>query len=459
MKKTNLILYDSATRKKRIFVPADKSRVTMYVCGPTVYSYAHIGNFRPAVVFDILFRVLRHRYGAESVVYARNITDIDDKIIRASQETGEPIESITAKFSAVYHEESAELNVLPPTIEPIATNYIGEMVSMVERLIANGFAYVADGHVLFATKRFDAYGSFSGVDHDEMLAGARVEVASYKQNPADFVLWKPSKSNEPGWESPWGRGRPGWHLECSTMIEKELGRTIDIHGGGQDLRFPHHENEIAQSAGVHDDAPLARYWVHNGFLQMGADKMSKSLGNIVLVRDLLKRWQGEVLRFALLSAQYRKPLEWSNDLLVQSKQQLDRFYRVIEESPDVTPSAPPQNFIDALNDDLNTPVAIAVLHSLRDRIASVKGDNRMEAIASFKAAGQLLGLLTTNPKQWFEGKPLEGLSAEEIEELIRQRTVARERHDFAGADQIRDQLSTHRVVVEDGPTGTTWRRK
>jgi len=459
MKKINLVLYDSATRKKRAFILADENRITMYVCGPTVYSYAHIGNFRPAVVFDILFRVLRHHYGAESVVYARNITDIDDKIIRASQETGEPIESITAKFSAIYHEESAELNVLPPTIEPIATNYIGEMVSMVERLTANGFAYVADGHVLFATKRFDAYGSFSGADHDEMLAGARVEVASYKQNPADFVLWKPSKPNEPGWESPWGRGRPGWHLECSTMIGKELGMTIDIHGGGQDLRFPHHENEIAQSAGVHGGAPLARYWVHNGFLQMGADKMSKSLGNIVLVRDLLKRWQGEVLRFALLSAQYRKPLEWSNDLLAQAKQQLDRFYRVVEEAPEVVPSAPPQNFIDALDDNLNTPVAIAALHSLRDRITDMKGDNRMEAIASFKAAGQMLGLLTTNPRQWFEGKPSKDLSVAEIEELIRQRAIAREKRDFAGADRIRDQLSTHHVVVEDGPTGTTWRRK
>ena len=243
------------------------------------------------------------------------------------------------------------------------------------------------------------------------------------------------------------------------MIGKELGKTIDIHGGGQDLRFPHHENEIAQSAGIHGGAPLAHYWVHNGFLQMGADKMSKSLGNIVLVRDLLKRWQGEVLRFALLSAHYRQPFEWSDNLLMQSKQQLDRFYRIIEEASDVTPSVPPQSVIDALNDDLNTPVAIAALHLLRDRIVHMKGDNRIEAIASFKATGQLLGFLTTNPKQWFEGKPLEGISAAEIEELIRRRTIAREKHDFAGADQVRDQLSTHHIVVEDGPAGTTWRRK
>lgn len=459
MKNSGLILYDSATRKKRVFVPADKRRVTMYVCGPTVYSYAHIGNFRPAVVFDVLFRVLRHHYGTEAVVYARNITDIDDKIIKASQETGESIKTITAKFAAVYHEESAELNVVLPTIEPIATNYIGEMVSMVEQLVSNGFAYVADGHVLFATERFDDYGVFSGVDRDEMLAGARVEVASYKKNPADFVLWKPSRTDEPGWESPWGRGRPGWHLECSTMIRKELGQTIDIHGGGQDLRFPHHENEVAQSSCVHDGAPLARYWVHNGFLRMGSDKMSKSLGNIVLVHDLLQRWHGEVLRFALLSAHYRKPFEWSDDLLVQSKQQLDRFYRLIGEAPDVLPSSPPQDVIAALDDDLNTPVAIAALHALRDTAMRLEGNARVEAIASFKAAGGLLGLFTENPAQWFKVEPADSLSADEIEQFIMQRNKAREGRDFAAADRIRVKLAAHNVVLEDNESKTNWRRK
>lgn len=459
MKNSDLTLYDSATRKKRVFVPADPNRVTMYVCGPTVYNYAHIGNFRPAVVFDILFRILRHHYGTKAVVYARNITDIDDKIIKASQETGESIKTITAKFAAVYHEESAELNVVLPTIEPIATNYIGEMVSMVEQLIANGFAYVADGHVLFATERFDDYGVFSGADRDEMLAGARVEVASYKQNPADFVLWKPSKTDEPGWESPWGRGRPGWHLECSTMIRKELGQTIDIHGGGQDLRFPHHENEVAQSSCVHNGAPLARYWVHNGFLRMGSDKMSKSLGNIVLVHDLLQRWHGEVLRFVLLSAHYRKPLEWSDDLLVQSKQQLDRFYRLIGEAPDVLPSSPPQDVIAALDDDLNTPVAIAALHALRDTVMRLEGNARVEAIASFKAAGGLLGLFTENPVQWFKLESADSLSADEVEQLIMHRNKAREGRDFAAADRIREKLAAHNVVLEDSEGETNWRRK
>lgn len=458
-KNSGITLYDSATREKRVFVPADQNRVTMYVCGPTVYNYAHIGNFRPAVVFDILFRVLRHHYGTGAVVYARNITDIDDKIIKASQATGDPIKTITEKYSAIYHEESARLNVLLPTVEPIATNYISEMIAMVAQLLANDFAYVADGHVLFAVKRFAKYGSFSGADRNEMLAGARVEVASYKQNPEDFVLWKPSKTGEPGWESPWGHGRPGWHLECSTMIEKELGQTIDIHGGGQDLRFPHHENEIAQSAGVHGGAPLARYWVHNGFLRMGADKMSKSLGNIVLVRDLLKRWPGEALRFALLCAHYRQPFEWSNDLLAQSKQQLDRFYRLIEDAPDVLPSEPPPSIIAALNDDLNTPVAIAALHALRDSAMHVEGSARTEVISSFKAAGQLLGLLTANPEHWFKAELSEGLSADKIEEFIVQRATARKEHDFAAADRIRDHLLTHGVVIEDSQAGTTWRRK
>ena len=305
----------------------------MYVCGPTVYNHAHIGNFRAAVVFDLLYRVLRHHHGEGAVVYARNITDIDDKIIKASQETGAPIEEITKKYAAIYREETAAFGVLPPTTEPAATGHITEMIALIEKLIAEAAAYATEGHVLFAVDRFESYGKLSNVDQDEMIAGARVEVAPYKKNAADFVLWKPSKADEPGWESPWGRGRPGWHLECSAMIEKALGTTIDIHGGGQDLRFPHHENEIAQSACAHDGAPLARYWVHNGFLRMGADKMSKSVGNVVLPRDLLKQWSGEVLRWALLTAHYRQPLEWTQELLEQSKRQLDRFYRLLAEAP------------------------------------------------------------------------------------------------------------------------------
>ncbi len=358
-----LAIYDSMAREKRVFKPADPERVTLYVCGPTVYSYAHIGNARSAVVFDLLFRVLRARYGADHVVYARNITDIDDKIIKAAHESGEPIEAITRKFADIYRADMGALGVIRPTIEPHATRHIPQMIAMMERLIEEGAAYAAEGHVLFSVDAYPDYGKLSGADRDEMVAGARVEIAPYKKNPADFVLWKPSKEGEPGWDSPWGRGRPGWHLECSVMIESELGETIDIHGGGQDLRFPHHENEIAQSACAHHGAPLARYWMHNGFLRMGADKMSKSLGNIVLAHDLLKDWHGETIRWALLSAQYRQPLEWTEDLLRQSKKQLDRFYRLLEEIPFTEEVGDaPESVMLALEDDLNTPEAYAGLH-------------------------------------------------------------------------------------------------
>lgn len=459
MKHTNLILFDSMVRKKRAFLPSDQRRVTMYVCGPTVYNYAHIGNFRPAVVFDILFRMLRYRYGAKTVVYARNITDIDDKIIKASRETNEPIATITVKYSAIYRDETARLNVLPPTIEPAATNYIDEMINLVKRLLASGFAYVAEGHVLFMIERFNDYGSLSRMNREEMLNGVRVEVAPYKKNPADFVLWKPSKVDEPGWESPWGRGRPGWHLECSSMIEKELGQTIDIHGGGQDLRFPHHENEIAQSLCAHAGAPLANYWIHNGFLCMGKDKMSKSLGNVVLLRDLLKRWHGEVLRLALLSAHYRKPLEWSDELLAQSKQQLDRFYQLIRKTHCELSVEPPQSIVAALNNDLNTPVAFAVLHELYDIAIQKQGRARAHAVTSFKAAGKLLGLFSENPEQWFKTGPTENFSAKDIETLIAERIVARNERDFGTADRIRKYLVAHDVLIEDNPGGSTWRRK
>ncbi|MBB5517255.1 cysteine--tRNA ligase [Amphiplicatus metriothermophilus] len=454
-----LVLYDTMAREKREFIPANPRRVTMYVCGPTVYSHAHIGNFRAAVVFDLLFRVLRHHYGTNAVVYARNITDIDDKIIRAAQETGEPIDAITAKYAAIYREETAKLNVLAPTLEPAATAHIAEMIAFVERLLAEGFAYAAEGHVLFAVDRFGDYGRLSGVDRDEMIAGARVEVAPYKENPADFVLWKPSKEGEPGWDSPWGRGRPGWHLECSAMIEKALGETIDIHGGGQDLRFPHHENEIAQSACVHRGAPLARYWAHNGFLRMGTEKMAKSLGNVVLPRDLLKRWHGEVLRWALLSAHYRQPLDWSDALLEQSKRQLDRFYRALAEAPDVAPAAPPAEVVAALDDDLNMPEAAARLHALRDAAAQAQGEEKARALAALRGAGALMGFFAADPADWFRSAPGDGPSAEEIEARIAERAEARKRRDFATADRIRDDLAARGIVIEDGPKGTTWRRE
>ncbi|HNR77045.1 MAG TPA: cysteine--tRNA ligase, partial [Parvularculaceae bacterium] len=361
-----LQLYDSLARETRLFVPGDPTRVTMYVCGPTVYNHAHIGNFRAAVVFDLLFRLLRRRYGEAHVVYARNFTDIDDKIIKASKETGEQISAITAKYARIYEEELAAFNCLAPTLTPKATGHIAEMIALTERLVALGFAYAAEGHVLFSVAKFGDYGKLSGADADERLAGARVEVAPYKQDAADFVLWKPSKEDEPGWRSPWGRGRPGWHLECSAMIEKALGATIDIHGGGQDLRFPHHENEIAQSSCAHQGAPLARYWLHNGFLRMGADKMSKSLGNVALPRDLLKKHHGETLRFALLTAHYRQPLEWTDALIEQSKKQLDKFYRLFADVDFLEPVECPESVILSLEDDMNTPEAIAGLHELRD---------------------------------------------------------------------------------------------
>ena len=456
-----LKLYDSMAREKRDFEPADPSRVSLYVCGPTVYNYAHIGNARAAVVFDLLYRVLRRRYGADSVVYARNITDIDDKIIKASRETGEPISVITEKFTRIYRDDMGALGVLRPTIEPTATGHIAPMIAMVEKLIASGAAYAAEGHALFAVDRLSEYGKLSGADRDEMIAGARVEVAPYKKNPADFVLWKPSKDDEPGWESPWGRGRPGWHLECSAMIKQQLGPTIDIHGGGQDLRFPHHENEIAQSSCANDGAPLARYWMHNGFLRMGNDKMSKSLGNVVLVHDLLTSWPGEAVRWALLSAHYRQPLEWTEELLIQSKRQLDRFYRLLEEIDDAPDGEAPQSVVLALEDDLNTPEAFAGLHELRDIAAQMEGEPRRNAIARLRAAGRLAGFFNVAPAEWFRGAGgagADGPSAEEIEALLADRAAARAAKDFARADRIRDDLAAKGVVIEDGPDGAVWRR-
>jgi cysteinyl-tRNA synthetase len=440
------------TRQKRAFVPADPARVTMYVCGPTVYDHAHIGNFRAAIVFDLLFRVLRRRYGVDAVIYARNFTDIDDKIMRAAEKSGEPIESLTRRYAEIYRKETAAFGALAPTHELFATEHLGPMIALVSTLIDKGFAYIAEGHVLFSVKRFPGYGRLSGADAEERLAGARVEVAPYKEDPADFVLWKPSAPNEPGWDSPWGRGRPGWHLECSAMIESALGPTIDIHGGGQDLRFPHHENEIAQSTCAHGGAPLARYWLHNGFLNMGADKMSKSLGNVALPRDLLARHHGETLRFALLSAHYRQPLEWTDALIEQSKKQLDRFYRVIAEAG--APVDPPESIVLALEDDLNSPEAIAGLHELRDIAMQCDGDARARAASRLKAAGALMGFFSVPPTDWFR----EGLDAAKIEALIAERAAARKAKDYRRADEIRDALAKDGVVIEDGANGATWRK-
>ena len=456
----SLTFHDTMAREKRVFEPADPKRVTMYVCGPTVYNYTHIGNARSAIVFDLLFRVLRHEFGAEHVFYSRNFTDIDDKIIKASRETGAPIDEITTKFAKVYTDELGALNALAPTGTPRATEHIPEMIALVERLVEAGAAYAAEGHVLFSIESFADYGKLSGVDRDEMIAGARVEVAPYKNNPADFVLWKPAADDEPGWESPWGRGRPGWHLECSVMIEKGLGETIDIHCGGQDLRFPHHENEIAQSTCVHAGAPLARYWMHNGFLRMGTDKMSKSLGNVVLTHELLKDWPGEVIRWALLSAHYRQPLEWTDELLRQSKRQLDRFYRLLEEVVDTRDDlAPPESVVLALKDDLNTPEAYAGLHELRDIAAQLDGDARRTAILRLRAAGLFMGFFEADPAQWFKGDAGDGPTDADIDALLRERADARKAKDFATSDKIRDDLAAQGIIIEDGPDGATWRRE
>jgi cysteinyl-tRNA synthetase len=436
---TQIRLHDTMAREKRDFVPADPSRVTMYVCGPTVYNRAHIGNARPAVVFDVLARLIRHVYGPSSLVYARNVTDVDDKIIEAARSEGVEPAVITERFERFYNEDMGALGVALPDLAPHATQEIAPMVAMIARLIETGNAYEADGHVLFHVPSDPDYGTLGRRDRDAMIAGARVEVASYKQDPADFVLWKPSADDMIGWDSPWGRGRPGWHIECSAMIAAHLGETIDIHGGGLDLIFPHHENEIAQSRCAHHGAPLARYWVHNGFLSMAGDeKMSKSLGNVVLVNVLLAAGhKGEVLRFGLLSAHYRQPLEWSDSLIAQSKATLDRLYRL---AGDAAPGVPDPAVLDALADDLNTPLALSRLAAIEDG-------------AVLRASAALMGLLEESGSAWFQG----GGDAR-IDGLVAARSEAKARRDFAEADRIRDALAAEDVVLEDGPQGTIWRR-
>lgn len=454
-----LTLYDTMAREKRAFKPADPGRVTMYVCGPTVYGYAHIGNARPAVVFDVLFRLLKRAYGEDAVLYARNVTDVDDKINAKAAKEDVPIADVAERYAKVYNEDIAALGVLSPTIEPRATRHMDAIVDMIARLIKAGCAYEAEGHVLFNVPSYSDYGKFSRRDRDEMIAGARVEVAPYKRDPADFVLWKPSKGKEPRWDSPWGPGRPGWHVECSAMIEKTLGETIDIHGGGLDLVFPHHENEIAQSVCAHHGAPYVRYWVHNGMLEMDQEKMAKSVGNVALIHDLLRDWPGEVLRHALLTAHYRQPLAWSDDLLKQSKRQLDRFYRLLGEIPfSAETGEAPQSVVLALEDDLNTPEAYAGLHELRDVASQLDGDARQKAIARLRDAGRLMGFLGADPAEWFRGDAGGGPSAEDIENRLAERAEARKAKDFAKADRIRDELEAQGIVIEDGAGGATWRR-
>lgn len=432
----------------------------MYLCGPTVYNYAHIGNARPAVVFDLLARLLRRSY---KLTFARNLTDVDDKINAAAIESGKPIEEITARFIKAYNDDMGALGVRLPDIEPRATHHIAEMIEMITTLIAKGNAYEAEGHVLFDVDSHAEYGSLSNRDLREMIAGARVEVAPYKKAAHDFVLWKPSTPEMPGWESPWGRGRPGWHIECSAMAKKHLGETIDIHAGGRDLIFPHHENELAQSRCAHDGAEFARYWVHNGFLSMDSEKMSKSLGNVLLVHDMVKTIPGEVIRLALLSAHYKQPLDWSDETLDSASRMLDRLYGAVRgiqiDAAERDAAEPPAALLAALEDDLNTPKALAEFFALAKALNKATNDaEKRQMAAAMYASGELMGLLVSDPEEWF-ARDIDGeLSAEDIEALIEKRIAARAEKDFAAADGYRDQLAAAGIKIEDSSGGTTWRR-
>jgi cysteinyl-tRNA synthetase len=433
-------LHDTMTREKRAFVPLNPQRITMYVCGPTVYGRAHIGNARPAVVFDTLARLIRHEFGANSLVYARNVTDVDDKIIASAEKEGVDPSVITERYERFYLEDMGALGVQPPDIAPHATHEIAAMIAMIEKLIEHGNAYEAEGHVLFSVPSDPDYGVLNRRDREAMIAGARVEVAPYKRDPADFVLWKPSEQGVIGWGSPWGRGRPGWHTECSAMIAAHLGETIDIHGGGLDLIFPHHENEIAQSRCVHGGLPLARFWVHNGFVDMGAEKMSKSLGNIITPAELLAQGhRGETLRLALLSAHYRQPLSWTDEVVGQAKTNLDKLYRA---AGDAAAGEPDETVVEALSDDLNTPLALTRLMAL-------------EHPSTIRGSAALLGLLQSSADEWFRG----GGDDRAIEARIAERAEAKKNRDFAAADRIREELKAEGIILEDGPNGTTWRRE
>jgi cysteinyl-tRNA synthetase len=457
----SLVLYNSLTHSKQPFTPIDSENVRMYVCGPTVYDYAHIGNARAVVVFDLLYRVLRHEYGDGHVKYVRNITDVDDKIIDAARANGEPIEALTARTEQIFQEDMDALGNLRPDVQPRATGHINEMIAMIEKLIAGGHAYAAQGHALFRVASYKDYGKLSRRSRKEMIAGARVEVAPYKEDPGDFVLWKPSGDDQPGWDSPWGRGRPGWHIECSAMSEKHLGPHFDIHGGGVDLVFPHHENEVAQSVCAHGGEEFVNFWVHNGFLSVDSTKMSKSLGNFVTAHEVLKEWPGEVIRLALLSSHYRDPLDWTEQRLREAKQTLDRFYAALSKSafdtaPDDEVATRLAPITVALGDDLNSPLAITHLHAVARRVVMYdRTPGHAANQIALRIGAQLMGLLESSPEEWFRGDKSD---AARIEELIAARTLARKERRFADADRIRDELAAEGILLEDGSGATTWRR-
>ncbi len=462
-----LTLYNSLTRRKEAFEPLDPTNVRMYVCGPTVYDRAHIGNARAVVAFDLLYRVLRHAYGKDHVRYVRNITDVEDKIIAAARDNGEPIGALTRRTTAVFHEDMAALGNLPPDIEPRATEYIPQMIALIERLIASGHAYAAEGHVLFAVASYPKYGLLSRRSRADMIAGARVEVAPYKADPGDFVLWKPSSPDQPGWSSPWGRGRPGWHIECSAMSENTLGESFDIHGGGLDLIFPHHENEIAQSVCAHDGRPFARWWLHNGMLTVGGAKMAKSEGNFITVQEALSAAPGEAVRLALLGTHYRDPLDWTEDRIHQARQSLDRWSRALSlfavelpDSPLVSPKV-----LRALEDDLNTPQAIAHLHEIAAAIFQNDVD-RFPLQRELSVGAELMGLLASHPlgplhrgQAEYSRQTKESEVPPRIKESIARRSAARQARRYDEADRIRAELAAEGVLLEDRPDGTTtWRR-
>ena len=461
----SLHLHNSLTRRLEPFAPLDPACPTMYLCGPTVYNYVHIGNARGPVVFGVLAALLRRRYGA--LRYARNVTDVDDKINAAAAAAGVPIATITDRYAAAYREDMAALGVAPPDLEPAATAHIPQIVAMIERLVAAGHAYEAEGHVLFAVASFDGYGKLSGRDPDEMLAGARVEVAPYKRDAGDFVLWKPSTGDLPGWESPWGRGRPGWHIECSAMAEAHLGETIDIHAGGADLQFPHHENEIAQSECAHGGRIFARYWLHNGMLEFGGAKMSKSVGNIEKVHDLLQQHPAEALRYALLSAHYRQPLDWTPALVEQSVRTLDRLYGTLRDlgglgdvdADAATPATIPAAVEAALDDDLNTPAVLAEIARIgAEARKATTPDERARLKRELLGAGSALGLLQQAPAAWF-ARGASGEDDARIQALVDERAAAKQDRDFARADAIRDALAAEGIVLEDTPQGVRWVRR
>jgi cysteinyl-tRNA synthetase len=458
-----LILHNTLTRQRELFEPENPERVTMYVCGPTVYNFAHIGNARPPVVFDVLARLLRRTY---QLIYVRNVTDVDDKINAAAENEGIEINELTSRYLAAYHEDMAFLGVFPPDIEPKVTEHIPEIISLIERLIKTGHAYVAEGHALFSVTSFESYGALSGRDQEELIAGARVEIAPYKQNPSDFVLWKPSHKNGVGWASPWGYGRPGWHVECSAMVEAHLGETIDIHGGGLDLVFPHHENEAAQSTCAHGGQEYCRYWVHNGLINVESEKMSKSLGNVLLLKDLLMEAPGEVVRLGLLTAHYRQPLDWSSEVLVDAQQKLDRMYGALREAgisgAQLSQSnvLPPLTVVEALEDDLNTPKALAELFNLAREINREADAKKRQKLAEvMRAGGWFLGLLQADPELWFiEARSSDVLDEQAINSLVSNRESARKAGNFSEADLIRDELRRKGITIEDSSKGSRWRR-